>query len=93
MTNSDLSKPKPIIISEGDIAMSVQTLDFVFPIRSRVSESYWQQGCNDGRAKKPPFPPIFLEPLISLRNSGYTNGWHYGRAQQFREDEGHDRLR
>lgn len=50
--------------------------------------SYWQRGCDDAKAGKPPAQPFTREQLlhpptgwtahsISLANDGYENGYHW----------------
>jgi hypothetical protein len=51
--------------------------------------SYWQRGCDTGKADEPPFPPrrsparpkptLNEQWLEAAQMRGYLNGWRFGR--------------
>jgi hypothetical protein len=43
--------------------------------------SYWQRGCDDAKAARPPIYPERHEPPDSVANSGYANGYDYGKRK------------
>lgn len=46
--------------------------------------SYWQQGCDDGKAGKPRREPG-TPGIADMANIGYMNDWHFGRQQRLKE--------
>lgn len=56
------------------------------PPRAPYTESYWQQGCDDGKAGRPRREPG--QPGIAdMENIGYMNGWHFGHQQRLKQQD------
>lgn len=54
---------------------------------SQVTESFWQQGCDDAKAgREPSIPhPMAVGWLENYANAGYMNGWNFGKALPARD--------
>jgi hypothetical protein len=53
-------------------------------IEGIVPASYWQRGCNAGKAgEEPRIPfPMRNDYTANVANEGYMNGWKFGRLHQ-----------